>query len=148
MVTLLTIDWLLVFHLNLRYLILWSSERLLKFLKFLYLISCLSYIFIVCLFALKPIDWDHISNIMFTGYFIWDVIYIIHFIGTYCYIFIKYKKHKQLVKHYKAQPNNRDHFRILIPTCMIVTHIIIICMPDFFHRYFSTWGRRFQQIKS
>ena len=139
MVTLLTIDWLLVFHLNLRYLILWSSEKLLKFLKFLYLISCLSYIFIVCFFAL---NWDHISNIMFTGYFIQDVIYIIHVIGTYCYIFIKYKKHKQLVKHYKAQLNNRDHFRILIPTCMIVTHIIIICIRDFFSSVFfnlETW---------
>ena len=119
--TLLTIDRFLVFHLNLRYLILWPSERLLKSIKVVYLISFLSYISIVCLFVLKPIDWDHISNIMFTGYFVWDVIYIIQVIGTYCYIFIKYKKHKELVKHYKTQPNNRDHLRLLIPTFLIVT---------------------------
>ena len=51
--TLLTIDRFLAFHLNMKYLILWPSERLLKSLKFIYLISFLSYIFIVCLIPLK-----------------------------------------------------------------------------------------------
>ena len=128
---LLTIDRFLVFHLNLRYLILWPSERLLKTLKVVYLISFLNYISIACLFFLKPIDWDHISNIMFIGYFIWDVIYIIQAVGTYCYIFIEYKKQKGLVKHYKAQPSNRDNLRLLIPNLIIVTHIIFFCIPDF-----------------
>ena len=73
--TLLTIDRFLAFYLNMRYLILWPSERLLKSLKVVYLVSFLSYISIVCLFVLTPIDWGYISNIMLTGYFIWDVIY-------------------------------------------------------------------------
>ena len=117
----LTIDRLLVFHLNMTYLILWPSERLLKSLKVVYLISFLSYISIVFLFFLKPIDWDYIPNIMFTGYFIWDVIYIIQVIATYCYIFIKYKKRKELINRYKAQPNIRDHLKLPTPTVLIVT---------------------------
>ena len=48
---LLTIDRLLVFHLNMTYLILWPSERLLKSLKVVYLISFLSYTAIFLLFS-------------------------------------------------------------------------------------------------
>ena len=128
---LLAIDRFLVFHLNMRYLILWPSGRLLKSLKVVYPISFLSYVSIVCLFFLKSIDWDYISNIMFTVYFIWDVIYIIQVIATYCYIFIKYKNHKELFKGYKSQPNNRDQLTLLIPTFLITTYIIFFCIPDF-----------------
>ena len=121
--TLLTIDRLLAFYLNMRYLTLWPSEKVLKWLKVVCLVSFLSYISIMCLLVLTPVDWDYISNIMFTGYFIWDVIYIIQAITTYYYIFIKYKKHKELIKRYKDQPNNRELLKLLIPTVLIVTYI-------------------------
>ena len=129
--TLLTIDRFLAFHLNIRYLILWPSERLLKSLKIVYLDSFLSYISILCLFVLKPIDWDYVSYIMFTRYFIWDVTCIMRVIATYCYIFIKYKKHKELIKGFQAQPNNRQHLELLIPIVLTVTYIIFFCIPDF-----------------
>ena len=129
-ITLLTIDRFLAFYSNMRYLILWPSERLLKSLKVVYLVSFLSYISIVCLFVLTPIDWHYISNILFSGYFIWGVIYIIQVIATYCYIFIKYKKHKEYIKRYKAQPNNRQHLRLPIPNVLIVTYIIFFSIPD------------------
>ena len=129
--TLLAIDRFLVFHLNMRHLILWPSGKLLKSLKVVYLISFLSYVSIVCLFFLKSIDWDYISNIMFTVYFIWDVIYIIQVIATYCYIFIKYKNHEEPFKGYNSQPKNRDHLTLLIPTFLITTYTIFFCIPDF-----------------
>ena len=51
-ITLLIIDRFLVFHLNMRYLILWPYERLLKSLKVIYLVSFLPYIFLcACLFS-------------------------------------------------------------------------------------------------
>ena len=112
--------------------ILWPSERLLKSLKVIYHISFLSDIFIVCLIVLKQVDWDYISN-MFIGYFIWD---IIQFIATYCYIFIKYKEHKELVKRFKVHSNNRDQFKLLTPTFIIVTYISF-CIPDFVVGFFQ-----------
>ena len=48
--TLLTVDRFLVFHLNLKYLLVWLRERLLKLLKVIFLISLLTYFAIVCLF--------------------------------------------------------------------------------------------------
>ena len=129
-----------------RYLILWPSERLLKSVKIVYLISFLIYILNVCLFFLKPIDWDYISNIMFTVYFIWDVIYIKQVIATYFYIFIKYKKHKELVKGCKAQPNNRDHLRLLILTFLIETYIIFFCIPYFVTSLFQFGNVNFNTL--
>ena len=129
--TVLTIDRFLEFHLNMRYLTLWPHERLLKSLKVIFLISFLTYFTTVCLFFIKPIDWDYVSNVMFTGYFIWDVIYVIQVVATYIYIFIKYKKHKKLVKRLKVQSNTRQHFKLLIPTLVVVTFIIFFCIPDF-----------------
>ena len=83
--------------------------------------------------VLKQVDWDYISN-MFIGYFIWD---ITQFIATYCYIFIKYKEHKELVKRFKVHSNNRDQFKLLIPTFIIVTYIIFFCIPDFVVGFFQ-----------
>ena len=128
--TLLTIDWILVFHLNMKYLIVSSPERLLKSLKVVFLISLLTYFSIACLFFIKPIDWYYVSNVMFIAYFIWDIIYIVQVIATYIYIFIKYKKHRELLKRLKTQSNTRQQL-LLIPTLLMVTLIIFFSMPDF-----------------
>ena len=81
------------------------------------------------MFFLKTINWDYISNIMFTGYFIWDVIYIIQVIATYCYIFIKDKTRKELINRYRAQPNIRGHLKLPTPTALIVTYMFFY-IPD------------------
>lgn len=128
--TLSTIDSFLVFHLNMKYLIVWSPERLLKSLKVVLFISLLTYFSIACLFFIKPIDWYYVSNVMFIAYFIWDIIYIVQVIATYIYIFIKYKKHRELLKRLKTQSNTRQQL-LLIPSLLMVTLIIFFCMPDF-----------------
>ena len=51
-------------------------------------------------------------------------------IAIYIYIFIKYKKHGEFVKHVKAKSNMREQFKILIPTLVIVT-FMFFCIPGF-----------------
>lgn len=127
--TILTIDRFLVFYLNIRYLTIWPPQRLLKLLVFIHVISFSIYICFVCLISLRVIEWKHLTEILFIPYFVWDVIYIVLVAATYFYIFCVYKKHKKQVKHFKA--NNKEHFKLLIPTLLIVTFTTFVCIPDF-----------------
>ena len=145
--TLLTIDRFLVFHLNLKYLLVWPPERLLKLLKVIFLIFLLTYFAIMCLLFIKPIDWDYVSNVFFIAYFNWDVIYAAQVIATYIYIFIKYKKHRELIKRVKAKSNTREQFKLLIPTLLIVTFTIFFWNSRFCDRYFSIWKHNTQWIR-
>ena len=135
--TLLTIDRFLVFYLNMRYLTVFTPERLKKSLICIYLISFLIYICFVCLIILKMINWLHIAHMMYMPYFIWDLIYIGQVVGTYIYIFIKYKKHRKLKKEQKVKSNNKEHFKLLVPTLIIVTYLVFFCIPDIGHFIFQ-----------
>ena len=124
--TTLTVDRLLAFYLNIRYLIVWPP----------YVISFIIWSSFVFLFVFKITEWMQVYRIMFIPYFIWDMIYIVLVIITYFYIFRKCKKNKKLMKEQTNKSNNREHFRLLIPTLLIASFIIFFCIPDFVNMFF------------
>ena len=71
------------------------------------------------------------------SYFIWDVVYIIQVMAIYFYIYFKYKKHKTLIEEQKLKLNNKEHFRLLTRTLLIVTFIIFYCIPDFVNIFYQ-----------
>ena len=126
--TLLTIDRFLVFYLNIRYLSKCPPERLLKPIVFIYVTSFLIFTCFAVMISLKLVDWLYFANLMYIPYFILDVIYIIQVMSTYFYIYFKYKKHKELAEDKKLKSNNKEHFKLLTPTLLIVTFIIFYCI--------------------
>ena len=129
--TVLTIDRFLVFHLNMRYFILWPPRRLLKSLLLIYFISLAMYISCVCLMVLDVIDWMYVADFLSLPFLIWDIIYIGIVFATYLYIFHVYKKHLKFNKDQHFRRNKSEHFKLRIPTLLIVTFILFICVPDF-----------------
>ena len=135
-ITTLTLDRFLVFYWNIRYLIVWPAEKLLKYLVFTYVISCIIWCCFMFLFVFRLIEWTQVYQIMFISYFIWDMIYIVQVIITYFYIFRKYKKNKEIMKEQTNKSNDREHFRLLIPTMVIASFISFFCIPDFVNMFF------------
>lgn len=104
-----------------------------------------AYFFIcfVCLITSRVIEWLYFFNISFIWYFIfpfgmsyhisiWDVIYMVLVITTYSYIFCIYKKRMERIKSQASfKSSNRKHFKLFVPTFLIVNFIILVCIPDF-----------------
>lgn len=135
--TTLAVDRFLVFYLNMRYLIVWPPEKPLKCLKFIYVISFFIWGCFVCSIVFELIEWKLVCLIMFIPYFIWDIIYIVQVIVTYFYIFGKYKENKEIMKKQTNKSNNREHFKLLIPTLLIASFICFFCIPDFVNMFFQ-----------
>ena len=129
--TVLTIDRFLVFHLNMRYFILWPPKRLLKSLLLICFISFAIYISCTCLIVLDIIDWVKLADRAYLPFLIWDIIYISIVVATYLYIFHIYKKHLKFNKDQLFRRNKSEHFMLRIPTLLIVTFILFMCVPDF-----------------
>ena len=129
--TVLTIDRFLVFHLNMRYFILWPPKRLLKSLLLICFISFAIYISCTCLIVLDIIDWVKLADRAYLPFLIWDIIYIGIVVATYLYIFHIYKKHLKFNKDQLFRRNKSEHFMLRIPTLLIVTFILFMCVPDF-----------------
>ena len=129
--TVLTIDRFLVFHLNMRYFILWPPKRLLKSLLLICFISFAIYISCTCLIVLDIIDWVKLADRAYLPFLIWDIIYIGIVVATYLYIFHIYKKHLKFNKDQLFRRNKNEHFMLRIPTLLIVTFILFMCVPDF-----------------
>ena len=137
---LLTIDRFLVFHLNIKYNAVWSPAKLLKILICFYVIAFLIFICFVYLIVSKLINWIYFANIMLLPYFICDVLYIVLVIGTYFYIFRKYKKHMEMNKGQKNKANNKEHFKLLVSTLIIVTFILFSCVPDLVNSFIQFYN--------
>ena len=129
--TVLTIDRVLVFHLNMRYFILWPPKRLLKSLLLICFISFAIYISCTCLIVLDIIAWVKLADRAYLPFLIWDIIYIGIVVATYLYIFHIYKKHLKFNKDQLFRRNKSEHFMLRIPTLLIVTFILFMCVPDF-----------------
>ena len=129
--TVLAIDRFLVFHLNMRYFILWPPRRMLKSLLLIYFISFAVYLSCVCLIVLDIIDWMYLADFVHLPFLIWDIIYTGMVVATYLYIFHMYKKHMKFNKDQHFHRNKSEHFKLRIPTLLIVTFIIFMCVPDF-----------------
>ena len=112
--TTLAVDRFLVFYLNMRYLIVWPPEKPLKCLKFIYVISFFIWGCFVCSIVFELIEWK-----------------------LYFYIFGKYKENKEIMKKQTNKSNNREHFKLLIPTLLIASFICFFCIPDFVNMFFQ-----------
>ena len=133
-IVLLTIDRFLVFYYKIKY-TLYCKPR--KLMKLIYLIMIMSF-FMVMLFILgihfKYINFRktvEISNII---YVILNSSHIFIVTSTYIYIFIVYKKH---VKKRNTSELEYKHFKLLVPTLIIVTYMIFTFIPDFIRVFVS-----------
>ena len=91
-ITLLIIDQFLVFHLQMRYLILWPYERLLKLLKVIYLASFLTYIF--CVLVCSQANWLGLHF----QYFVHWIFHSISYFRTYnMHIQLSYQRNEKRI---------------------------------------------------
>ena len=137
---LLTIDRFLVFHLNIKYNAVWSPTKLLKTLTCIYIIAFFIFICFVYLIVSKLINWIYFANILFLPYLIWDVLCAVLVIGTYFYTFRKYKEHIEMNKGRKNKAINQEHFKLLVPTLIIVTFILFSCVPDLVNSFIQFYN--------
>ena len=78
---------------------------------------------------------NYVYSIFHLGYDVYDI-YIVQVIITYFYIFRKCKKKKEIMKEQTNKLNDREHFRLLIPTMVIASFISFFCIPDFVNMFF------------
>ena len=137
---LLTIDWFLVFHLNIKYNAMWSPTKLLKTLTCIYIIAFFIFICSVYLIVSRLINWIYFANILFLPYLIWDVLCAVLVIGMYFYTFRKYKEHMEMNKGRKSKAINQEDFKLLVPTLIIVTFILFSCVPDLVNSFIQFYN--------
>ena len=95
---LLTIDWFLVFRLNIKYNAMWSPTKLLKTLICIYVIAFLIFICFVYLIVSKLVNWIYFAKI------------------------------------------KKEHFKLLVPTLLIVTFILFSCVPDLLNSFMQFYN--------
>ena len=127
--TLLTIDRLLVFYLNIRYASRFNFKKLLKLLFSGATISFVTTITILILIALRKRTWQQFENVIYIMFLSFDIAYILLAIVTYTYIFVVYKRHLKLKKNIQGS-NGKKHFKLLVPTLIIGTFFIFFILPD------------------
>ena len=128
--TLLTIERLLVFYLNIRYASRFNFKKLLKLLFSGATISFVTTITILILIALRKRTWQQFENVIYIMFLSFDIVYILLAIVTYTYIFIVYRRHLKLKKNIQGS-NNKEHFKLLVPSLIIGTSLIFFILPDF-----------------
>ena len=127
---LLTIDRLLVFYLNIRYASRFNFKKLLKLIFSVVTISFVTTITILILIALRERTWQQFESVIYIMFLSFDIGYIILAIVTYTYIFIVYRRHLKLKKDTQGG-NNKEHFKLLVPSLIIGTFVIFFILPDF-----------------
>ena len=80
---------------------------------------------------LDIIDWMHLVDFAYLAFLIWDIIYIGLVVATCLHIFDIYKKHMKFNKDQHFRRNKSQHFNLRIPTLLVVTFIIFVCVLDF-----------------
>ena len=73
----------------------------------------------------------HLVDFAYLAFLIWDIIYIGLAVATCLHIFDIYKKHMKFNKDQHFRRNKSQHFNLRIPTLLIVTFIIFVCVLDF-----------------
>ena len=126
----LTLDRLLVFYFNIKYQFYVSQKRVLRSIISFVTISFITTIACAILISLKKVTLREIDRGSCALFLMFDVAYMVLAAGTYCYIFLKYKRQLKLRKN-NAVARNKDHFRLLIPSLIILTFILFTIIPDF-----------------
>ena len=126
----LTLVRLLVFYFNIKYQFYVSQKRVLRSIISFVTISFITTIACAILISLKKVTLREIDRGSCALFLMFDVAYMVLAAGTYCYIFLKYKRQLKLRKN-NAVARNKDHFRLLIPSLIILTFILFTIIPDF-----------------
>ena len=127
---LLTIDRLLVFYLNIRYASRFNFKKLLKLIFSAVTVSFVTTVTILILIVLRKRIWQQFESVIYIMFLSFDIPYILLAIVTYSYIFIVYRRHLKLKKNIQGS-NNKEHFKLLVPSLIIGTSLIFFILPDF-----------------
>ena len=127
---LLTIDRLLVFYLNIRYASRFNFKKLLKLIFSAVTVSFVTTVTILILIVLRKRTWQQFESVIYIMFLSFDIPYILLAIVTYSYIFIVYRRHLKLKKNIQGS-NNKEHFKLLVPSLIIGTSLIFFILPDF-----------------
>ena len=126
---LLTIDRLLVFYLNIRYASRFNFKKLLKLIFSAVTVSFVTTVTILILIVLRKRTWQQFESVIYIMFLSFDIPYILLAIVTYSYIFIVYRRHLKLKKNIQGS-NNKEHFKLLVPSLIIGTSLIFFILPD------------------
>ena len=127
---LLTIDRLLVFYLNIRYASRFNFKKLLKLIFSAVTVSFVTTVTILILIVLRKRTWQQFESVIYIMFLSFDIPYILLAIVTYSYIFIVYRRHLKLKKNIQGS-NNKEHFKLLVPSLIIGTSLIFFILPVF-----------------
>ena len=126
---LLTTDRFLAFYLNLKYQFHFSPSKALKLLVIATLVCLLITVMVAVLVSKQIIMRSQLHNSLFFFYVSFDAVYIFLAIGAYSFIFRVYRRQLKFQKD-SQRVRNKDQFKLLIPTLIIVTFIIFISIPN------------------
>ena len=126
---LLTVDRFLAFYLNLKYQFYFSPSKALKLLVLAALVCLLITVTVAVLISKQIIIQSQLFELLYFFYVTFDGLYIFLAIGTYSFIFRVYRRQLKFREDSHSR-RNKDQFKLLIPTLIIVTFIIFISIPN------------------
>ena len=126
---LLTVDRFLAFYLNLKYQFYFSPSKALSVLVVAALVCLLITVTVAVLISKQIIMQSQLFESLYFFYVAFDGLYIFLALGTYSFIFRMYRRQLKF-REDSHSSRNKDQFKLLIPTLIIVTFIIFISIPN------------------
>ena len=126
---LLTTDQFLVFYLNMKYQVYLPPKEVIKVITFVTVSLFAANVTVLALVLLKRMNIKYHWNMLYVSYAIIDIGYIILVIFVYIYIFNVYKRQQKIKK---THIRNKERFKLLVPSLIVLTFIIFNIIPDFF----------------
>ena len=105
--------------------------RLLKLMVSVSLISLTIAITFAVLIQLHEITWEQLSEGLNVANIIFDAVFIVLVLTTYCYIFIAFRRQVKIKKSNQCW-GHWDQFKPWVPSLIIVTFIVFKMVPDLF----------------
>ena len=125
-----TLDRFFVFYFTVTYSIRCKPRTLLKCIYTILVISLVLALVLIASSSFEREKYQKIQGIMFFIYIALDVLFILIAVITYTYIFTKYRQHKRNLS-INTRRKEKDQFKHIIPTMIIVTHILFTVLPNF-----------------
>ena len=126
-----TLDRFLVFYLAIKYPIYCTSKKLLKIIYTVVVFTVIFVLILLALFLCKVIHLQKLAIIVLYAVTTVDTLYIIDVVMTYTYIFVVYKRQAKLRKISKNGRINREQFKFMVPTLVIITYVLFTVLPHF-----------------
>ena len=127
---LLTLDRFFIFYFNVRYSVRCKPRTLLKCIYTILAFSLVLAFAVIASSSFKREKYQEIQAILFLVYIGLGTLFILLAVITYTYIFEKYRRHKKR-KLSVTSTKEKDQFKHIIPTIIIVNHILFTVFPSF-----------------